>query len=136
MLISLKYNLFLSCFKWKKISIGGKQQSLTHWSWFCSLFSELILPSNKLSLVFLRKKTQCDYIMQIIRVKYENKNAFNASHILGVIMLFYNALLKTRWVQKDFHVKWYSWPLTVTRRMSLVVLKLLTLLGHLSSPQY
>jgi len=49
-------------------------------------------------------------------------------------MLFYNALFKTRGVQNGIHVTWCSCPLTVTRRVSLVVLKLLTLLEHVSSP--
>ena len=62
------------------------------------------------------------------------KNTFNVSHILGVIMLFYNALFNTRGEQHGFHVKWCPCPITVTRRVSLVVLKLLTLLDDVSSP--
>jgi hypothetical protein len=62
------------------------------------------------------------------------KTTFNVSHILGVIMLFNNALFYTREVQNGFHVTWCSCPLTVTRRVSVVVLKLLILLQHVSSP--
>ena len=93
--------------------------------------THVILTSNELNLVILRKKLQCDVDNQGPVWK---KNTFNVSHILGVIMLFYNALFNTRGVQHGFHVTWCSCPLTVTRRVSLVGLKLLTLLEHVSSP--
>ena len=47
----------------------------------------------------------------------------------GFLYLFSNT-----GVQSDFHVRWYSCPLTATRQVSLVEQELLTPPGHPSSP--